>query len=218
MSDVDPPPQPSDAGHWRRQLQEAMREAAEREAGERDSVGRFNYRWEHVSAVVSLAMRLAALTGADGDVVEAAAWLHDIAKEAGRDHPAHGAAFARRFLPGTDFPAAKIDAVARTIEDHMGLWRDTPLETLESQVLWDADKLSKIGLTAAIHWSGMQLSAGNIITTSDLIAFGRNADWQLKTVRSMHTDPARRAAMARFVAYNELWDRLEEELRGADLG
>ena len=202
---------------WHVVVKKKMRDAANVEAVTRESEGRYNYRWEHVSAVVALAVRLAELTGADADVVEAAAWLHDVAKYAGRDHPARGADYARRLLPTTDFPPQKIEAVAQAIEDHMGLWRDAPLETLESQVLWDADKLSKIGLTAAIHWSGMQFADGKIRTTTDLIAFGRNAEWQQKTVQSMHTEPAQRAARARFVAYKELWDHLEEELRGDDL-
>jgi hypothetical protein len=33
----------------------------------------------------------------------------------------------------------------------------------------------------------------------------------------MHTDPARRAAQARFVAFYRLWSDLEAELMGDDL-
>ncbi|MDT8306393.1 MAG: HD domain-containing protein [Anaerolineae bacterium] len=177
----------------------------------------FNYRWEHVTAVHTLAMRLARLVGADLEVVEAAAWLHDVAKEAGREHPALGAAYARDFLPTTDFPSEKIEAVAQVIEEHMGLWRDEPLERLESQVLWDADKLSKLGLTAAFHWLGMDFAAGEPVTTGDLVAGGRQPGWQDKTVASMHTQAARRAAESRLAAFRALWDDLEAELAGDDL-
>jgi putative nucleotidyltransferase with HDIG domain len=195
-----------------------------RRATEEDLLGRlgtrepaFNYRWEHVSAVAVLAVRLSELTGADQDVVEAAAWLHDICKEAKERHPQEGAKFAREFLPTTDFPPDKVERVAQAIEDHMGLWRDEPLSNLESQVLWDADKLAKIGLTAVFHWMGNLLTGRKPTTLEDMILYGRNADWQAKAVASMHTEPARLAAERRFLAYNQLWDNLEFELNGFDL-
>jgi uncharacterized protein len=177
----------------------------------------FNYRWEHVRAVHTLALKLARLTGADMEIVEAAAWLHDVAKEQGRAHPQAGAAYARRFLPQTDFPSEKIAAVAEAIADHMGLWRDEPLERLESQVLWDADKLAKLGLTAAFHWTGMNFAEADALTMEEIIARGEDVDWQKRTVRSMHTAPARRAAVQRLNAFNELWENLASELNGDDL-
>lgn len=181
----------------------------------------FNYRWEHVQAVHSVAVELARLTGADQEVVEAAVWLHDIAKEEGSNHPQAGAAYARRFLPQTDFPEEKIDVVAQVIADHMGLWREEPLQQLESQVLWDADKLAKLGLTAAFHWLGLNFAEAEAesetITVTGMIARGRDAEWQEKTVASMHTAPGKRAAAARLRAFNGLWDQLEGELEGQDL-
>lgn len=178
----------------------------------------FNYRWEHVTAVVTLAMRLAEMVGADEEIVEAAAWLHDVCKHTDKEtHPQAGAAFARAFLPTTDFPPEKIEAVAEAINVHMGLWRDEPLTNLEAQVLWDADKLAKIGLTAVFHWMGGALAGTTPRTVAELIDRGRNADWQMKTVASMHTEPARRAAAERLHSYNRLWDTLERELSGSDL-
>ena len=99
---------------WRGAARQAMRKATEREIlrryGSMDVS--FNYRWEHVTSVVRLAVRLADLTAADADVVEAAAWLHDIRKETRERHALEGAEFARHFLPQTDFPADKIDRIA----------------------------------------------------------------------------------------------------------
>lgn len=204
---------------WRKTAQKAMREATERELklrhGKTDPS--FNYRWEHVTAVVTLANKLAALTGADAEIVEAAAWLHDIRKEMKDKHPREGAKFAREFLPQTDFPSKKIEAVAKAIEQHMGLWREKPLKNLESQVLWDADKLSKIGLTAAFHWTGSALAGTKSRELEQIILQARSADWQQKTVASMHTKPARRAAQKRLKSFNKLWDKLEAELSGEDL-
>jgi uncharacterized protein len=204
---------------WRQAVKKAMRKATRKEALERYGTKKpvFDYRWEHVKAVVPLAVKLAKLMEADVEVVEAAAWLHDVRKGSGNNHPQKGAAFARRFLPETDFPPQKIEAVAAAIADHMGLYLDQPLTSLESQVLWDADKLAKLGITAAMHWLGGDVAKGNRHTTKDLIKDGRSTEWQNKTVESMHTAPARAAAHKRLNAYNRLWDQLEAELRGDDL-
>ncbi len=204
---------------WRAAVKEVMYESTQKEAVKRYGSKKpvFNYRWEHVTAVVTLAKKLAKLTGADKQVVEAAAWLHDVRKDAGSKHPQEGAKFARQFLPTTNFPEKKIEKVARAIEDHMGLWRGEPLHYLESQVIWDADKLAKIGVTAAFHWLGGDLAKGKPHTTQDLIDNGRSVDWQEKTVASMHTRPAQKAAKKRLAAYNKLWDSLQVELDGDDL-
>lgn len=196
-----------------------MREATEQEILKRygSAAVSFNYRWEHVASVVTLAKKLAELTGADREIVEAAAWLHDIRKETGPEHAVEGAEFARAFLKQTDFPPEKIEAVADAIEAHMGLWRDEPLTNLEATVLWDADKLAKIGLTAVFHWTGGSLAGSEIRDVRMLIEDSRSADWQEKTVASMHSEPAKRAARSRLAHYKWLWKTLEEELNGDDL-
>lgn len=205
---------------WRKAVKKAMRAATEREIiiryGSMDNAS-FNYRWEHVKTVVTLAVKLAEQTGADKDIILASAWLHDVRKDTKNLHPQEGAKFAREFLPQTNFPPEKIERVAQAIENHMGLWRDEPLTDLESQVLWDADKLAKIGLTAVFHWTGDALAGTKFRDVHDLIQRGRDADWQEKTVVSMHTQPARRAAERRLIAYNKLWAELEAELQGKDL-
>ncbi len=204
---------------WRKAIKNVMKEATEQEIvdryGSRDVS--FNYRWEHVTTVVRLAKRLAKLTGADLDIVEAAAWLHDVRKSSQGNHALAGAEFARLYLPKTDFPAEKVERVAHAIESHVGLWRDEPLNDLEAMVLWDADKLSKIGLTAAFHWSGGSLAGFQPTTVQEIIEQGRQVEWQQRTVNSMHTKPARRAAKKRLKHFNWLWHTLEEELSGADL-
>ncbi|MCA9987376.1 MAG: HD domain-containing protein [Anaerolineales bacterium] len=212
-------PEPEALGPWLPAVKEAMREAAYKQSKGRRGLSkkRFNYRWEHVKAVVLQAKRLAKLTGADTDIVIAAAWLHDVRKEKGEAHPEFGARFAEKFLPRTDFPPEKIAAVAEAIRDHMGLWRDTPLQNLESQVLWDADKLTKIGVTGAIHYLGAALLRGRLQTSSQIIKDGKARDWQEKTVASMHTEPAKKAAASRLAAYKALFQELDLEITGSDL-
>ncbi|MEZ4518513.1 MAG: hypothetical protein R3C44_17395 [Chloroflexota bacterium] len=107
--------------------------------------------------------------------------------------------------------------MADAIAVHKGLFLEEPLQNLEAQVLWDADKLAKIGLTAVFHWTGGALAGTDFRTVDDLIARSRSAEWQTKTVASMHTEPARRAARQRLASYTRFWDSLEQELTGADL-
>ncbi len=205
---------------WRKAVQKAMKEATEKEAMRRFGTSEplFNYRWEHVTAVVTLALKLAALTGADVEVVEAAAWLHDIRKDAGQKHPQEGAKFAHEILPTTDFPKKKIGHVARAIRSHQGLWRRKPLKDLEAQVLWDADKLAKIGLTSLFHMTPLILMKGDGRSTQQIMANVRaNKAWLPKTVASMHTEPAKKAAQKRLKRFNKMLDRLEAELAGDDL-
>ncbi len=205
---------------WRKTVKKAMKRATEEEAQQRYGTTDplFNYRWEHVTAVVTLALKLAELTGADAEVVEAAAWLHDIRKETGARHAKEGAKAAHEILPSTDFPKKKIGHVAKVIRSHQGLWRKKPLKDLEAQVLWDADKLAKIGLTAAFHFTPLNLMQGNGRTTQSLIDSARaNKNWLPKTVASMHTEPAKRAAQKRLQRFKKLWNNLEAELCGEDL-
>lgn len=206
---------------WRAACRYEMKKAATKEAKERTGKKKpaFVYRWEHVKAVVAQARKLAKITGADSDIVEAAAWLHDVKKyENSAKHAELGACFAKEFLPTTNFPKKKVDSVAEAIRVHAGLWRDKPLEILEDQILWDADKLTKIGITATFHWIPDRLVRQNAnYTTEDFIKAGQSIDWQDKTVASLHTAAAKKAGAARLKTYRQLWKQLGRELKAKDL-
>lgn len=204
---------------WRKTVRGWMHDKAIKEASRKSRRvdPAFMYRWEHVQAVVTTSLKLADVTGADVDIVEAAAWLHDICKEAKDRHPQEGAKYARKHLPKTDFPKQKIEAVAQAIEDHMGLWRDEPLTELESQVLWDADKLTKIGVLIAFHWTGNGMMSQDKVTTQEILERLQSADFRAKTVASMHTKAAKKAAKARFEAYDAMVAQLSAELHATDI-
>lgn len=162
----------------------------------------YNYRWIHVQEVVKLAQWLARETGADLDVVTAAAWLHDICKSQPQ-HALRGAEEAGHILPTTDFPLAKIDQVVAAIRVHEGLVRPEsapPLQPVEAAVLWDADKLSKLGVQALL---------GSLITEA---APGLNLQERRqgavefvfrvfsRTAMSMNTEAADKEANRRYAA------------------
>jgi len=159
-----------------------------------------NYRWEHVTQVVALAQRLARRLGADADVTEAAAWLHDVRKEM-PSHGLAGAAAAQELLVDTDFPAEKIDIVADAIRQHVGLFRSQdapPLEPLEAAVLWDADKLSKLGVHAVMLTLSTPAVQGMDLAQRWRYAAEFAKSVLSRTVTSMNTRPARRMAEKRY--------------------
>ena len=176
----------------------------------------FDHRYEHVAQVTALALRLARTLNADSpvdfEVVEAASWLHDVRKQQPK-HALAGAKAAREILAATDFPPAKIEAVADVISKHEGLFRPTgtpPLEPLEAAILWDADKLSKLGIQSVLtglstlHVFGKDLAA----RWHYVAEFAQNV--LVRTVESMNTKPARQMAERRYrnmLALLSLWAR-----------
>ncbi|MEZ4633449.1 MAG: HD domain-containing protein [Caldilineaceae bacterium] len=190
---------------WRSKAQALARRRAEREAMQKwrvDDAAQipFSYRWEHVQAVVGLAIHLAEQLDADCEVMEAAAWLHDICKMEPQ-HALVGAAEASVVLADTDFPPHKIAAVVDAIRQHEGMTRPEdapPLTPIEAAILWDADKLSKLGVQTIVY--SMSAPYGNGKSLPQRRAdFKRFAERTLsRTVDSMNTPPAREIAQRRY--------------------
>ncbi|MGY5862813.1 MAG: HD domain-containing protein [Candidatus Thorarchaeota archaeon] len=114
----------------------------------------FNYRYSHVSEVVAIAKHLAETMGADMDIVTTAAWLHDFAKPGMSGVPGHGevsAQDAREILLKEGIDPDAVERICDAIRKHVGLTLDSPLEPLEAQILWEADKLVKLGVTVFAH-------------------------------------------------------------------
>lgn len=162
----------------------------------------FNHRWEHVQTVVNLALWLAAETGADPEIVEAAAWLHDIRKGVA-NHGLAGAKEAKKVLDQTNFPPDKVGAVFDAISRHVGLYRAAdapPIEPVESAVLWDADKLSKLGAQALAYNLSMNYLRGLDLAQRRRTMVEFTQAVLSRTVASMNTAPARLAAEKRYQA------------------
>jgi uncharacterized protein len=176
---------------------------------------RFNYRWEHVQAVVRLALQLADLTGADPEIVEAAAWLHDISKLEGKAHGRDGAVVARRLLAETDYDQDRIDAVADAIIKHVQGANPEPIAPLEAAVLWDADKLTKLGATAALLYTAFWVKVGwrSIDHLVERLPHPRRE----AIVAGLNTAPARAAGRQRLEALEAFWRQAVRELDGDDL-
>lgn len=212
----------SDERGWRALSRQMALSRAEDEARQRlhltgDEPLPFNYRWEHVRRVVQMALWLADETGADRDTVEAAAWLHDICKSE-PNHGAAGAAEAQWLLLQTDFPSEKIAGVVDAIARHVGLRRrnlEAPMTPVESAVLWDADKLTKLGVGVLAYNLSMGQFDGLSLAERRAELRKFTEDVLRKTVASMNTAPARRLAEERFqamAAFLELWESEDKDL------
>jgi len=112
--------------------------------------------FEHVLRVYRVAERLAEAEGADLEIVRAAAWLHDSRGSApggeGAERAEHhiaSADFAGEVLAAKHWPEDKILAVQHCIQAHRFRSQDEAPQTLEAQVLFDADKLDVLGAIGA---------------------------------------------------------------------
>jgi len=105
-----------------------------------------SHDFEHVLRVLRMAERIGMAEGADMLVLRTAALLHDVAREeerrSGVCHAQVGAKRARVILAG--HPEEMVSAVAEAIATHR-YRADAVPQSLEAQILYDADKLDAIG-------------------------------------------------------------------------
>jgi len=126
----------------------------------RDSVHGF----DHVLRVANLAKKLGRQLGADLEILSAAALLHDAAGAAPngggrRSHELDSADFAREILADEGWPGDRIEAVQHCIRAHRYRGEEQP-QTLEAQILFDADKLDVMGAFGAARTIGYAVQAG----------------------------------------------------------
>ncbi len=177
----------------------------------------FDYRGDHVLLVTSLARLLARAAGADERVVTLAALLHDSAKPGlggADDHEILSAQIAEKILLEAGVDRELIGRVCEAIRKHAGLTLDEPLVPIEAQVLWEADKLAKLGVTGMLHHliNGLRLRPGLNMrqlakSISDFLPLAS------KITASMHTEMAQRIALERMRHLRELSMALDLELR-----
>jgi uncharacterized protein len=175
-----------------------------------------DYRLEHTRRVVKLAKRLSKEMKADTKVVTLAAWLHDISKPGYsrvEDHAKKSAEEAEEILRNKGFDSDTIDRIKDTIRKHVGLTRDVQLEPIEAQILWEADKLDKLGISgflqAVLNWA--RLDVGK--TMMDIAKYQREYFPMAKKIAdSMFTPLGIRIAQERYDHLLQLSTILDHEI------
>jgi uncharacterized protein len=97
----------------------------------------------HLLIVVKYALELAEKENADKEIVEIAAWLHDIGSIRGdyKNHHISSAEIAEELLTKLNYPKERIELVKNCILTHRGSVL-LKKETKEAQILADADVMS----------------------------------------------------------------------------
>jgi uncharacterized protein len=103
-----------------------------------------------------MAERLAQAEGADLEIVQAAALLHDAegsstegGDEGRRDHHQASSKFAAEILGAEGWDPERIAAVQHCIRAHRFRDNSEPPRTIEARVIYDADKLDVLGAVGA---------------------------------------------------------------------
>jgi len=176
----------------------------------RDMKGTGGHTWSHTERVRNLAVHLAKLENANAEVVEIAAWLHDIERggtDTSATHADAGAKKALAFLKGLGY--AHADAVADCIRTHSWSKSITP-ETIEAKVLQDADRLDAIGAIGIARCFAFGGSENRTLEGS----IEHFHDKLLKLKGSLQTKSAKKLADARHDYMVEFLKRFELEEKG----
>jgi uncharacterized protein len=170
------------------------------------------HSYEHVERVKMIATLLAEEEGADLELVRLGATLHDIGRAIGEPHNETGARLARDILSQMGYPEEMIYKVDRIVLCHrQSLGYE--LETLEEEIVWDADKIDLIGVTGvlrAFHWAGAMM-----ISFEDEVKWFRER--QTTFYDQLKTEAAKIFARKRFDNMMYFLEVLEKELILADL-
>ena len=186
--------------------------------------------FDHVLRVAAMADRIAQAEGADREVVQAAALLHDIGLDEGRaGHEASAARRARELLQTQGYDDLFCDKVAHAIEAHR--FRSGPApQTLEAQVLFDADKLDAIGAIGVARAFAFGAHRGQKLwgeVPPDYVDQPDGADPRLHTaVHEFHvklskikdrmfTATGQQLAAERHAFMVRFYEQLDREVRGA---
>jgi uncharacterized protein len=190
--------------------------------------------FEHVLRVYHTAMKLGKEEGADLEILQAAALLHDSRGAepggAGRaDHHLASALFAGEVLRDEGWPPDRIKAVQHAIRAHRYRGKEDLPETIEARVLFDSDKLDVIGAIGTVRTIAYSVLAGEPLYEHPSEQFrniGKEVEgehhssyheylFKLRKVKDrLFTQSARRMADQRHAAMTAFFEQLAAEYEG----
>lgn len=200
--------------------------------------------YDHVLRVYAMAERLAKSEGGDIEIVRAAALLHDInsdklpelhsgsgdiPQDQRLEHHIASAEFAARVLEAEGWSSERIAQVEHCIRAHRFRDEREQPETLEAQILYDADKLDAIGAVGVARAIAFSVKSGSPIYTLPSEQFqetGRKGPgeahsayheylFKLRRIKErLFTPSGRVIAEERHQFMREFFERMSAELNG----
>ncbi len=186
---------------------------------------------DHSERVCRTALAIGVEMGARPDILAAAALLHDIGRRRETEsrgavcHAEVGAEMARDILDRLGFGAADREAICHCIRAHRFRGRTRP-QTLEAEILFDADKLDSIGaigIGRAFLFAGQigaclhnpELDPAETASYSSQDTAYREFQVKMSRVRDrMLTPVGRRLARERHRFMELFFDQLNREIYG----
>ena len=189
-----------------------------------------SHGWDHSERVWRLCEHIGTREGADLQVLELAAFLHDIGRGAektsggGVCHAREGADQAREILQTHSFDQDMTENVIHCIETHRFRRNNIRPHSLEARVLFDADKLDSLGAVgvgraflfagevgARLHNPEMDIAKTRAYSREDT-AF-REFSVKLKKIKDcMLTETGRKMAEKRHDFMVDFFERLNREV------
>ncbi len=120
-----------------------------------------SHAFDHIERVCKIATYLAKREGADVEIVQIAALLHDLGRSIKEPHQKTGAKVAVKILKRIGYPEHKTKIVYKAILYH-SLGERKKVKTLEEKIIWDADKIDLIGILGILrifHFRGNLFSS-----------------------------------------------------------
>ncbi len=196
----------------------------------------------HIERVLRTAVEIGKREGADLEIVELSAVLHDIfANEEkhsdveGFRHEIEASREARKVLKTLGLADKTVDAVCHCIESHRKRTGRIQPQTIEAKCLFDADKLDCIGAIGIVRSAFISLKQGQEFykeedvnaykhrnirpdgTVIDYAQHSSNLEYELslkEVANSMYTETGRKLAKERSAFMDEFYSRLGKELKG----
>jgi len=193
--------------------------------------------FDHIQRVLQMAENLASTEAADKEIVRAAALLHDAQADLQQakddqhrqNHHLNSLDFAAQVLRAEDWDEDRITAVQHCIRAHR--FRDASIQpqTIEAQVLFDADKLDAIGAVGVARAIAYAASHGQPFFSTPSEQFLQTGEkepgephtayhefvYKLRKLQDrLFTSSARSIAEARHRFMEDYFQRLQDEIRG----
>ncbi|MCK9246338.1 MAG: HD domain-containing protein [Anaerolineaceae bacterium] len=151
------------------------------------------HNFEHVLRVRAMAERIGKAEGADLEIIEAAAFLHDSRGasparhgQERKEHHITSAEFAGQVLTRRGWSPERIEAVQHCIRAHRYRHDGERPETLEAQCLFDADKLDVLGAVGAARTIAYAVLAGQPVLSQPSQKFLQTGEKEAGEVHSSY--------------------------------